>query len=202
MRIFTNKSQDMKGVNIFLADGFEDVEALATNDVLRRGGVDTQLVALTDDLMIESSHGVLVEAEACLPELDTDQDGTTAEDVMIFPGGMPGSRNLAACSPLIDLMRNHIAAGGTLAAICAAPGLVLSQLKRAYLENVEFTCFDGFQDALIEKGAIFTPKPAVRSGRIVTGRSAGHAVAFALEILRSLKGDAVADQVRHAMYLD
>ena len=202
MRIFTNKSQDMKGVNIFLADGFEDVEALATNDVLRRGGVDTQLVALTDDLMIESSHGVLVEAEACLPELDTDQDGTTAEDVMIFPGGMPGSRNLAACSPLIELMRNHIAAGGTLAAICAAPGLVLSQLKRAYLENVEFTCFDGFQDALIEKGAIFTPKPAVRSGRIVTGRSAGHAVAFALEILRGLKGDAVADQVRHAMYLD
>lgn len=192
----------MKGVNIFLADGFEDVEALATNDVLRRGGVDTQLVALTDDLMIESSHGVLVEAEACLPELDTDQDGTTAEDVMIFPGGMPGSRNLAACSPLIDLMRNHIAAGGTLAAICATPGLVLSQLKRAYLENVEFTCFDGFQDALIEKGAIFTPKPAVRSGRIVTGRSAGHAVAFALEILRGLKGDAVADQVRHAMYLD
>ncbi len=192
----------MKGVNIFLADGFEDVEALATNDVLRRGGVDTQLVALTDDLIIESSHGVLVEAEACLPELDTDQDGTTAEDVMIFPGGMPGSRNLAACSPLIDLMRNHIAAGGTLAAICAAPGLVLSQLKRAYLEDVEFTCFDGFQDALIEKGAIFTPKPAVRSGRIVTGRSAGHAVAFALEILRGLKGDAVADQVRHAMYLD
>lgn len=192
----------MKGVNIFLADGFEDVEALATNDVLRRGGVDTQLVALTDDLMIESSHGVLVEAEACLPELDTDQDGTTAEDVMIFPGGMPGSRNLAACSPLIDLMRNHIAAGGTLAAICAAPGLVLSQLKRAYLEDVEFTCFDGFQDALIEKGALFTPKPAVRSGRIVTGRSAGHAVAFALEILRGLKGDAVADQVRHAMYLD
>ena len=192
----------MKGVYIFLADGFEDVEALATNDVLRRGGVATTLVSLTDDPQVESSHGVLVTAEAFLPELDTDHDGTTADDVMIFPGGMPGSKNLAACTPLIDLMRNHIAAGGTVAAICAAPGLVLSQLKRAYLENVRFTCFDGFQDALIAKGAVYTPEAAVRCGRIVTGRSAGHAVAFALEILRGLQGDAVADQVRHAMYLD
>lgn len=192
----------MKGVNIFLADGFEDVEALATNDVLRRGGVATRLVALTDDPQVESSHGVLVTAEAFLPELDTDHTGTTAEDVMIFPGGMPGSKALATCTPLIDLMRNHYAAGGTVAAICAAPGLVLSQLKRAYLEDVDFTCFEGFEEALIAKGARFTPAPAVRSGRIVTGRSAGHAVAFALEILRGLKGDDVAKQVRHALYLD
>ena len=191
----------MKGVYIFLADGFEDVEALATNDVLRRGGVDTTLVALTDDPIVESSHGVWVTAEAFLPELDTDHDGTTAEDVMIFPGGMPGSKGLASCSPLISLMREHYAAGGTVAAICAAPGLVLSQLEPAHLQDVAFTCFDGFQDALTAKGAVFTPEPAVRCGRIVTGRSAGHAVTFALEILRGIKGEAEADRVRHAMYL-
>ena len=191
----------MKGVNIFLADGFEDVEALATNDVLRRGGVATRLVALTDDPQVESSHGILVTAEAFLPELDTNHAGTTAEDVMIFPGGMPGSKALAACAPLIELMRAHYAAGGSVAAICAAPGLVLSQLKPADLQGVKFTCFDGFQDALIEKGAVYTPEPAVRCGRIVTGRSAGHAVTFALEILRGIKGEAEADRVRHAMYL-
>ena len=191
----------MKGVYIFLADGFEDVEALATNDVLRRGGVDTTLVALTDDPIVESSHGLWVTAEAFLPELDTDHDGTTAEDVMIFPGGMPGSKGLASCSPLVNLMREHYAAGGTVAAICAAPGLVLSQLEPAHLQDVAFTCFDGFQDALIAKGAVFTPEPAVRCGRIVTGRSAGHAVTFALEILRGIKGEAEADRVRHAMYL-
>ena len=190
----------MKGVFIFLADGFEDVEALATNDVLRRGGVDTTLVALTDDPFVESSHGITVAADTFLPELETDHAGTTAGDVMVFPGGMPGSKSLAACTPLISLMREHYAAGGTVAAICAAPGLVLSQLDG--LEGVRFTCFEGFQDALVAKGAVFTPAPAVRAGRIVTGRSAGHAVAFALEILRGLKGDAVADQVRHAMYLD
>lgn len=191
----------MKGVNIFLADGFEDVEALATNDVLRRGGVDTTLVALTDDPIVESSHGVWVTAEAFLPELDTDHAGTTAEDVMIFPGGMPGSKTLASCSPLIELMRAHYAAGGSVAAICAAPGLVLSQLEGVW-DGTPFTCFEGFQDCLIAKGARFTPAPAVRSGRIVTGRSAGHAVAFGLELLRGLKGDEVADKVRHAMYLD
>ena len=192
----------MKGVYIFLADGFEDVEALATNDVLRRGGVDTTLVALTDDPFVESSHGVTVGVNALLPEFEADHAGTTAEDVMIFPGGMPGSKGLASCTPLIKLVREHYAAGGTVAAICAAPGLVLSQLDAADLKGKEFTCFDGFQEPLIAKGAVYTPAPAVRSGRIVTGRSAGHAVAFALELLRGLKGDAVADKVRHALYLD
>ena len=190
----------MKGVYIFLADGFEDVEALATNDVLRRGGVDTTLVALTDDPFVESSHGVTLGADAFLPEIDTDHAGTTAADVMIFPGGMPGSKNLAACTPLIELMRAHYAAGGTVAAICAAPGLVLSQLDG--LEGVEFTCFEGFEDALLAKGAVYQPQPALRSGRIVTGRSAGHAVSFGLEILRDINGDETAAQVRHAMYLD
>ena len=192
----------MKGVNIFLADGFEDVEALATNDVLRRGGVDTRLVALTDDALIESSHGAMVLADSFLPELDTDQEGTTADDVMIFPGGMPGTRNLAACAPLIELMRAHYAAGGTVAAICAAPGLVLSQLGPEVLAGVAFTCFDGCEEAMVAAGARFTPAPAVRSGRIVTGRSAGHSVSFGLEILRGLKGDAAVAKVSHALYLD
>ena len=192
----------MKGVNIFLADGFEDVEALATNDVLRRGGVATRLVALTDDPQVESSHGILVTADAFLPELDARHEGTTADDVMIFPGGMPGSRHLAACTPLVRLMQEHYAAGGTVAAICAAPGLVLSQLGPDVLAGVNFTCFEGFQDDLIAQGARYTPAPAVRSGRIVTGRSAGHAVSFGLEILRGLQGDAAADKVRHALYLD
>jgi 4-methyl-5(b-hydroxyethyl)-thiazole monophosphate biosynthesis len=193
---------DMKGVNIFLADGFEDVEALATSDVLRRGGVAARLVALTDEATVESSHGVTVCPDAYLPEVDLDAAGTTADDVMIFPGGMPGSKNLAACTPLIEAMRAHYAAGGTVAAICAAPGLVLSQLGPEALRGAEFTCFEGFEELLIAQGAVHTPAPAVRAGRIVTGRSAGHAVAFGLEILRGLKGDAVAAKVRHALYLD
>lgn len=198
MALFCYFCNNMKAAYIFLADGFEEIEALATNDVLRRGGVVTKLVSLTDDPTVVSSHGVTLQAELSLRALPA----LTADDVMIFPGGMPGSKNLAACTELTGLMKKHHAAGGTVAAICAAPGLVLSQLDADALAGASFTCFEGFQDALLAKGAVYTPAPAVRSGRIVTGRSAGHAVAFGLEILRGIRGDACAEEVRHAMFLD
>ena len=189
----------MKGVNIFLADGFEDVEALATNDVLRRGGVGTRLISISGEPFVQSSHGVTVSAEEMLQDIDSDHDGTCAEDIMIFPGGMPGSTNLAQCGRLIEMMNAHYAAGGSLAAICAAPGLVLSQLDG--IEGKKFTCFEGFQDALIAKGCEYLTEPAVRCGRIVAGRSAGHAVSFALEILKLLKDEQTVRSVHHAMYL-
>lgn len=189
----------MKGVNIFLADGFEDVEALATNDVLRRGGINVSIVSIYDEPFVESSHGITVSTDNLLEAMDLGADGVGEKDVMIFPGGMPGTRNLAACEPLMKAMKAHYAAGGTVAAICAAPGLVLSQLGPV-LKGKKVTCFDGFEDNLQAEGAVFVPKPAVRSGRIVTGRSAGHAVSFALEILGLLNPAAV-DQVRHSMYL-
>lgn len=188
----------MKGINIFLADGFEDVEALATNDVLRRGGIDVNIISIYDECSVTSSHGITVLADSMLEDAALGAEGTTERDVMIFPGGMPGTRNLASCEPLMDAMKAHYAAGGTIAAICAAPGLVVSRLEG--LKGLEFTCFDGFETPLLEKGAVFTPRPAVHSGRIVTGRSAGHAVSFALEILRLLEPSKV-EEVRHAMYL-
>lgn len=190
----------MKGINIFLADGFEDVEALATNDVLRRGGAATRLVSISNVRAVRSSHGVTVIADCTLGELDTDSRGTSAGDVMIFPGGMPGSKNLASCGVLMDAMKSHYAAGGTVAAICAAPGLVLSQLED--LEGVAFTCFDGFESYLEAKGAEFTPEPAVCCGRIITGRSAGHATSFGLEILNAIEGQEAAGSVAYAMYLE
>lgn len=190
----------MKGINIFLADGFEDIEALAVNDVLRRGGVRASLVSISDDPFVTSSHGVTIGIEAFLSDFEGDGKGTGAHDVMIFPGGMPGSKNLAACKPLIGAMKEHYAHGGILAAICAAPGLVLSQLDE--LQGVEFTCFDGFQDALIAKGAHFVNAPAVRSGRIITGRSAGHAVSFGLEILSALTDPDTVERVRRGVFLD
>ena len=116
-----------------------------------------------------------------------------------FPGGMPGSRNLAACKPLMKLMQEHYDAGGSVAAICAAPGLVLSQLHG--IAGAEVTCFDGFEGMLQDAGAHFTPKPAVCSGRIITGRSAGHALSFGLEIVRKVRPEKM-DDVRHALYLE
>ncbi|MBO4742810.1 MAG: DJ-1/PfpI family protein [Bacteroidales bacterium] len=191
----------MKGINIFLADGFEDMEALATCDVLRRAGLPVELVSIKKDLNVTSSHGVDIEAEWVLEDMETSAAGTEAWDVMIFPGGMPGSKSLAACKPLIKAMKAHYKAGGTLAAICAAPGLVLNELED--VSGLEFTCFDGFQDALVARGATFTPKPAVRSGRIITGRSAGHAVSFALTIADALLPDkSKVEEVKHGLFLE
>ena len=188
----------MKGVNIFLADGFEDVEALGTYDTLKRGGIDVQLVAIGDEPFVCSSHGITVGVENFLDDMDLGGRGTDHRDVMIFPGGMPGSKKLASCGKLVVAMQDHYAAGGTVAAICAAPGLVLSQLDIP--AGTRFTCFDGFEKYLEAKGGVFDAVPAVRDSRIITGRSAGHALSFALEILAALKPEKV-EEVRNALFL-
>ncbi|MBP5483609.1 MAG: DJ-1/PfpI family protein [Bacteroidales bacterium] len=189
----------MKGVHIFLADGFEDMEALGTRDVLLRGGVDVRTVSITNEYMVESSHGLPVSVDTNWDDLEVMEPGTGAEDVMIFPGGMPGSKNLAQHAELMEILQDHYARGGAVAAICAAPGLVVSQLPG--LEGKHFTCFDGFQDPLIAKGAIFTPESTVTDGQIITGRGAGHAVNFGLAILRYLKGDQAAEKVKAGLML-
>ena len=184
----------MNGIYIFLADGFEDMEAIATRDVLLRGGVDVQTVSITDEPFVTSSHGLTVSVDLTRDDFDDD-----APAVMIFPGGMPGSKNLAADKALMALMRRCYAGGGIVAAICAAPGLVDSQLED--VAGKRFTCFEGFQDAMIAKGAVYTPESAVVDGRLITGRGAGHAVNFGLAILETLKGKEAADHVRAGLML-
>ena len=189
----------MKGVTLFLANGFEDMEALGTRDVLIRGGVPVLTVSITDEYLVESSHGVSVTADTSWADVEVMEPGTDASDVMIFPGGMPGSKNLAAHAELMEILQDHWARGGAVAAICAAPGLVVSQLPG--LEGRKFTCFPGFEDALIAKGAVFTPESTVTDGNLITGRGAGHAVNFGLAILRYLKGDEAADKVKAGLTL-
>ena len=191
----------MKGVYIFLANGFEEIEALATLDVLRRGGVDVKTVSVLYDKFVTGSHKTTVVADMTYGEFkaEVQLDGTDESDVMIFPGGMPGTRNLAENGEIINFMRLHDAEGGAVAAICAAPGLVVSQLPS--LQGKHFTCFDGFEDAPVARGGIYEQKPAVRDGNLITGRGAGCAVEFGLAILAHLKGEEAAAAVRHSLML-
>lgn len=191
----------MKGVYIFLANGFEEIEALATLDVLRRGGVDVKTVSVLYDKFVTGSHKTTVVADMTYGEFkaEVQLDGTDESDVMIFPGGMPGTRNLAENGEIINFMRLHYAEGGAVAAICAAPGLVVSQLPS--LQGKRFTCFDGFEDAPVARGGIYEQKPAVRDGNLITGRGAGCAVEFGLAILAHLKGEEAAAAVRHSLML-
>ena len=186
----------MEGIYMFLADGFEDMEAIATRDVLLRGGVDVQTVSITDDPFVTSSHGITVSVDLTRDDFDDD-----CPAVMIFPGGMPGTKNLAADKALMALMRKCYAHGGIIAAICAAPGLVMSQLEDDDVSGRYFTCFEGFQDSMIAKGAIFDPKGAIVDGRLVTGRGAGHAVGFGLALLGVLKDKETVDRVRGGLML-
>lgn len=191
----------MKGVYIFLANGFEEIEALATLDVLRRGCVDVKTVSVLYDKFVTGSHKTTVVADMTYGEFkaEVQLDGTDESDVMIFPGGMPGIRNLAENGEIINFMRLHYAEGGAVAAICAAPGLVVSQLPS--LQGKHFTCFDGFEDAPVARGGIYEQKPAVRDGNLITGRGAGCAVEFGLAILAHLKGEEAAAAVRHSLML-
>lgn len=191
----------MKGVYIFLANGFEEIEALATLDVLRRGGVDVKTVSVLYDKFVTGSHKTTVVADMTYGEFkaEVQLDGTDESDVMIFPGGMPGTRNLAENGEIINFMRLHYAEGGAVAAICAAPGLVVSQLPS--LQGKHFTCFDGFEDAPVARGGIYEQKPAVRDGNLITGRGAGCAVEFGLAILAHLKGEEATTAVRHSLML-
>ncbi|MGN0196173.1 MAG: DJ-1 family glyoxalase III [Candidatus Cryptobacteroides sp.] len=194
----------MKGIHIFLADGFEESEALVTLDILRRAGLEACTVTLPAEEVpqpfVTGSHGVTVVADMIWEDFaDEAERGASPEDVMIFPGGMPGTKHLAACEDLIEMMNEHYAEGGTVAAICAAPGLVLSQLEG--IAGKRFTAFDGFEGHTVEKGGIYVKAPAVRDGNVITGRGAGCAIDFGLAIVEHVLGPEAAAKVRHGLMI-
>jgi len=191
----------MKGIYVFLADGFEISEALTTVNMLRRGGVNVKTVSIYDDRIVTSSNRIPVIADMAFGEFkaSTSFGPCLPSDVMIFPGGMPGSSNLAAFGKLMDIMQQHYAEGGTLAAICAAPSVVLGLLPG--LEGKKMTCYDGFEDALTAKGAEYVKEGVVVDGNMITGRGPGCAVEFGLAILAHIKGQEIADKVKAGLML-
>ena len=155
---------------LFLADGFEITEAMAPADILVRGGIELNIISISDSHTVTSAQRISVNAEFTLDEYPLNDIRT--EDIMIFPGGMPGSTNLAACAPLVNRMQRHYAEGGTVAAICAAPAVVLSllPLEEAVRARggLKMTCYEGFEPYLTAKGKgrnSSGPASGRRSGR-------------------------------------
>ena len=191
----------MKGTYIFLADGFEITEALTTVNMLRRGGVHVKTVSIYDDRIVTSSNRIPVIADMAFGEFkaSTSFGPCIPSDIMIFPGGMPGSSNLAAFGKLMDIMQQHYAEGGSVAAICAAPSVVLGLLPD--LNGRRMTCYDGFEETLTAKGAEYVKDGVVVDGNIITGRGPGWAVEFCLAILEYLKGKETAERVKAGLML-
>lgn len=178
-------------VQVFLADGFEEIEALSAVDVLRRAGVDVKTVSTMAGRIVRGAHGVAVEADAMFSE--TEEGGC---DMLVLPGGMPGAANLQAHKGLEQRILSFDRAGKWLAAICAAP-MVYGGL--GLLEGREAICYPGMESNL--KGARISEKNVVVDGHFITGRGPGFAAEFALKLTEILAGGEAADSVRAGMLL-
>ena len=180
----------MKKVYVFLADGFEDVEALIPVDVLRRGGVDVTTVSISDFPLVTSAHGVNIEADIMF-----EQGDFSDADLIFLPGGMPGASNLFAHKGVCKVVVDQFAAGKKVAAICAAPGVVLGQL--GILEGKKATCYPGFEQML--DGATYTADLVTVDGTVTTAEGPAAAFPFAYELLAQLVDQKTSDQIAEGM---
>ncbi len=179
----------MKKALIFLTTGFEEIEALATVDILRRGDVDIKTVSLIDDKTVVASHGVPVVSDLMFSETDFSDI-----DMLILPGGTP---KIDEHDGLKEKVMEFYNAGKNVAAICAAP-MVFGGL--GILKGKEATAYPGFEKYL--DGAILkTQEAVVVQGNVVTGRGPGLTFDFALQLLEILKGKAARDEVAKQLLL-
>lgn len=175
-------------VLVFLANGFEEIEALATVDVLRRAELDVVTVGVGGKL-IRGSHGMIVAADA--EESEISVDGLEA---VVLPGGMPGTLNLEK-SPVVQRVVEYAAANRILlCAICAAPSILG---HKGLLENTKAVCFPGYEQELT--GARIEETPVAVDGAVITGRGAGVTIEFALAIVSRLVSEEKARKLGASM---
>ncbi len=179
-----------KTAYILLAEGFEETEALVPYDILKRGGVNVTLVSISSSRQQTSSHGVTIVAHQTLAE------GLADYDLIVLPGGMPGTLNLGGSKAVSDELLYASENGKLIGAICAAPS-VLGGL--GFLKGKKATCYPGFEDKLI--GATATGESVVEDGNIITAIGAGADFLFGLKLLERLTDAANADKVRQQIIL-
>ena len=173
-------------VYAFMADGCEEVEALAVIDLLRRAGEEVELVSIHNKDMTQGSHGIGIKNDVMLKDIFVD-----AADTLFLPGGGVGTKNLKECEELSKLLVSHNSKGGRIAAICAAPS-ALGIL--GILEGKNATCYPGFEDQL--KGAKFKAIPIVTDGNITTSRGMGTAIEFASTLIGIIQDPESADKIK------
>lgn len=177
-----------KKAAIFLADGCEEIEALTVVDILWRAGIPLTKVSISDHTEVTSSHDVTFHADTTIDRINFDD-----YDMLILPGGMPGTLHLGACRLLTDHLTEFVKAGKEVAAICAAPS-VLADL--GLLKGVRATCNPSKDDALRAGGADLVYEPVVETGNIITSRAMGTAIPFALRIVAHYLGKETADALQ------
>lgn len=173
----------------FLADGFEETEALAPVDILRRAGIPVSTVGVGSD-MIRGSHDIYVKADVNIRDFEINDDISG----VILPGGMPGVKNLDACDKVKEAVSYCVSHDLYVCAICAAPSILG---RMGVLMNKRSTCFPGFEDELLS--AKVSSDKVVTDGRIITAKGAGCALEFGFEIVSQAVGEHKAEQVAASM---
>ena len=181
----------MKTIFVFLAEGFEEIEALTPVDVLRRAGLPVQTVSVMDEQVVAGAHGVPVLADKMFDEINSED-----AEMILLPGGLPGATNLDAHEGLGRMILEFAEAEKPLAAICAAP-LVLG--NRGLLQGKRATCYPGFETYL--QGATYTAALVEKDGQIITGKGPGAAMEFAFAIVEKYCGIDKVNELKQGMMI-
>lgn len=168
----------MNDICVFFGEGYEEIEALTVVDILRRASVPVKMVSVTDKREVTGSHQITVKMDCVLSEVNFDK-----VEMIVLPGGMPGTKNLEACEALMEQVDDFVKADRPVSAICAAPGILG---HRGHLRGREACSFPSVEEHL--EGAKVLKEPSVVSGNITTGRGMGAAIPFALSILERYQG--------------
>lgn len=179
----------MSKINVFFANGHEEIEALTVIDLLRRASLDVDMVSINEGLEVVGAHNITIKADKLISEVDFE-----AGDMIVLPGGMPGTLNLGACKELTSQVVKYNEESKMLAAICAAPS-VLGEL--GILKGESATCYPGFEEKLI--GATCLDSGVVKSNNKITASGMGTAIDFALAIIEHYLGKDKADDIAKAI---
>ena len=175
----------MKKVAVLLADGFEEIEALTAVDLLRRARVYVDTVSITDEYVVHGSHGINVQTEDLFDEVNFAEF-----DMVVLPGGLPGTTNLNDHAGVQKVVREFVESGKYVGAICAAPSILGGM---GLLKGKHAISYPSFEDKLA--GAVITRNPVVQDGNIITSRGMGTSIDFALKLVEVMAGAEKASEI-------
>ena len=181
----------MKTIFVFLADGFEEIEAITPVDVLKRAGLNVQTVSVMEEQTVAGAHGITVLADKMFADIRLGD-----AEMLLLPGGLPGATNLDAHQGLSDMIMDFAAEGKPLAAICAAP-LVFG--NRGLLQGKKATCYPGFETYLT--GAEYTAALVETDGNFITAKGPGAAMDFAFAIVEKYCGIEKVNELKFGMMI-
>ena len=175
----------MSKIGIFMANGCEEIEGLTVVDIVRRAGIEIETISITEENKVTSYHEITIETDNT-----KDKAEFASYDGIVLPGGMPGTTNLGADETVNKVIKEFAQEGKLVCAVCAAPSVLG---LAGILEGKKATCYPGYEDKLL--GATFTEEKVAVDGNVITSRGLGTTIPFALEIVRYLSGDEVAESI-------